>query len=142
MNYKILNFKEHKDDNGCLVALQENEEIPFNIKRVYYIYNPKQDCIRGKHAHKDLEQICICLNGSCDFYLTDGKSEANVKLDTPTKGLYIGNMTWREFSNFSKDCVLMVIASKKYDKKDYLNCFEAFSDEMKNINSNGGGGFK
>ncbi|EDI8378982.1 FdtA/QdtA family cupin domain-containing protein [Campylobacter coli] len=117
---KVLNFKEHITKSGNLIALQENDEIPFKIQRIYYIYNLDQNAIRGKHAHKDLEQVCICVSGHCSFYLSDGKEELRVELDSPSKGLYIGNMIWREFNNFSKDCVLMVIASKKYNPKDYI----------------------
>ncbi|MBT0741462.1 WxcM-like domain-containing protein [Campylobacter lari] len=123
-NIKILNFEEHITESGSLIALQESDEIPFKIKRIYYIYNLDQNAIRGKHAHKDLEQICVCVSGQCSFYLSNGKEEFRVKLNSPSKGLYIGNMIWREFTDFSKDCVLMVIASKKYNPKDYIVNFE------------------
>ena len=82
--------------------------------------------IRGKHAHRKLEQIIICIHGSCDFMLDDGREKIKVHLDTPTRRLYIKNNIWREFTNFSSDCVLVVLASEHYNESDYIRDYQEF----------------
>lgn len=119
MNWKLVDLTVHGDERGNLVAIEKGQGIDFDIKRVYYIWGAKEDAIRGKHSHKSLEQLIVCISGSCDFILKcDGKQE-NIHLDQPSQGLYIGNNVWREFTNFSKDCVIMVLASQVYKKDDY-----------------------
>jgi len=126
MNYKILNFTVFGDVRGSLISLESNKSVPFEIKRVYCIYgtNPEQD--RGKHSHKELEQIVVCLNGSCSFVLDDGKKRAILTLDRPDVGLYIGKNIWREMKNFSEKCVIMVLASEYYDEKEYIRDYGEF----------------
>ncbi|HGG0708896.1 TPA: FdtA/QdtA family cupin domain-containing protein, partial [Campylobacter jejuni] len=119
-------------DDGFLVALESNKNIPFEIKRVYYIWGNQQNKIRGQHAHKDLEQVVICVKGSCDFTLDDGISQRYFHLNSPNQGLYIGNNIWREFTNFSKDCVIMVVASKYYDINDYNVDYLEFKSKINN----------
>lgn len=126
MEYKILDFCEHGDGRGSLVALEGKSEIPFDIRRVYYIYGTPKDVIRGRHAHRNLEQVIICIHGSCDFMLDDGQENAIVHLDSPAKGLHIKNFIWREFTNFSPDCVVMVLASQPYDSNDYIYNYDEF----------------
>ncbi|MBT0821394.1 sugar 3,4-ketoisomerase [Campylobacter lari] len=129
--YKIIDFNALGDQSdGFLVALESNKNIPFEIKRVYYIWGNQQDKIRGKHAHKDLEQIVICVKGSCDFILDNGIIKKHIHLNQPSQGLYIGNNIWREFTNFSKDCVVMVIASKYYDIDDYDTDYLEFKNRV------------
>ena len=126
MNYKILDFPIHGDERGKLIALEKCAYFPFEIKRVYYIYGTKPDTIRGKHAHKNLEQVIICLSGSCDFLLDDGLTQETIHLDNPSKGLYIKHTIWREFKNFSSDCILMVLANKHYNEKEYVRDYAEF----------------
>lgn len=114
------------DSRGSLVSLEGNKNIPFEIKRVYYIYDAKTDMERGKHAHRELEQLIVCLNGSCVFVLDDGKVRESVELDSPNLGLYIGKNTWREIRDFSKDCILMVLANKYYDENEYIRDYNEF----------------
>lgn len=121
-----MNFKIHGDYQGKLVALEGGDDLPFEIKRVYYIWDTAHNVIRGKHAHRKLEQVIICSAGSCDFILDDGKERAMVRLDNPAQGLYIKHNIWREFTNFSKDCVVMVLASEHYDESDYIRNYEEF----------------
>ncbi|MCV3396299.1 sugar 3,4-ketoisomerase [Campylobacter sp. RKI_CA19_01116] len=129
--YKIIDFNAlGGQSDGFLVALESNKNIPFEIKRVYYIWGNQQDKIRGQHAHKDLEQVVICVKGSCDFILDNGFTQKLIHLNKPNQGLYIGNNIWREFTNFSKDCVVMVVASKYYDKQDYIKNYSNFLDEI------------
>ena len=133
MNYQLLDFPIHGDHNGNLIALEQGKDFPFEIRRVYYIWGTKPDVIRGKHAHKNLEQVIVCVSGSCDFVLNNGTVKETVHLDTPSKGLYIKHNIWREFTNFSKDCVLMVLASEYYDESDYIRNYDEFLKGIENV---------
>ena len=119
-------FQRHGDDRGMLVALEEGKEIPFSVKRVYYLYDTVDDVRRGFHAHKCLEQILICIHGSCKIHLDNGKETAEVDLNTPYEGLYVSNDMWREMYDFSPDAVLMVLASELYDESDYIRNYDEF----------------
>ncbi len=130
MDYKLIDFPVHGNHEGKLVALEKNNEFPFEIKRVYYIWDTVHDAIRGRHAHKDLQQVIICVKGECDFILDDGKTRENVHLNNPAQGLYIRNNIWREFTNFSEDCVVMVLASEHYNPDDYIHDYERFLKEV------------
>ncbi|MDR1952218.1 MAG: FdtA/QdtA family cupin domain-containing protein [Elusimicrobiota bacterium] len=126
MEYKIVELKSFGDKNGSLVALEAEKNIPFEIKRVYYIFGTKKDFVRGKHSHKNLKQYIICVSGSCDFYLDDGDRKEKITLDSPLKAIYIEGNIWREFVNFSKDCVIMVLANQYYNEKEYIKDYEEF----------------
>ena len=128
--YDLLNFKIRGDHTGKLVALEKGDEFPFDIKRVYYIWDTSNDVIRGKHSHYALEQVIICTSGSCDFILDNGKERATVHLDSPTQGLHIKHNIWREFTNFSPDCVVTVLASEHYDEADYIRDYDKFLAEV------------
>ena len=119
-------FQQHGDHRGQLVALEEGKEIPFQVKRVYYMYDTVEGVRRGYHAHKCLEQILVCVHGSCKILLDNGKETAVVNLDTPFEGLYISNDMWREMYDFSPDAVLMVLASELYDEADYIRNYDEF----------------
>ena len=125
-SYKLANFKTLGDDRGSLIAIEEGYNAPFDIKRVYYIFDTKKGVERGFHAHKNLEQLCIAVKGSCTFVLDDGKKKKEIKLDNPNQGLYIENLIWREMKNFSSDCVLVVLASEHYDENDYIREYNKF----------------
>lgn len=131
VEYALLNFAVHGDHQGSLVALEKGEDFPFEIKRVYYIWGTEQQVVRGKHAHKALEQVIVCTSGSCDFILDDGKERATVHLDNPAQGLYIKNNIWREFTNFSPGCVVMVLASEHYNEEDYIRDYNMFLEETR-----------
>ncbi|MCI5582350.1 MAG: FdtA/QdtA family cupin domain-containing protein [Anaeroplasma sp.] len=131
MKYKIINFQKHGDDRGMLVALEENKEIPFNIKRVYYMYDTVAGVRRGYHAHKKLQQILICIHGSCKIHLDDGFDTAEVVLDKQFQGLYVANNMWREMYDFSPDAVLMVLASEYYDESDYIRNYHEFLEYVR-----------
>ena len=126
MEIKKYTFQRHGDDRGMLVALEEKKDIPFTIKRVYYMYDTIEGVRRGFHAHKCLEQILIPIHGSCKVHLDDGTDTAEVVLDKPFEGLYISNAVWREMYDFSPDAVLMVLASEYYDEKDYIRDYDEF----------------
>ncbi|OCH11930.1 dTDP-6-deoxy-3,4-keto-hexulose isomerase [Aliivibrio sp. 1S165] len=122
----LIEFKSLGDDRGGLVSLEGNNNIPFDINRVYYIFDTKDGVSRGYHAHKDLQQVAICMKGSCRFILDDGQKKEDVLLDKPNVGLYIDSMKWREMHDFSEDCVLMVLASHHYDEADYIRDYNEF----------------
>ena len=126
MNYKMIKFQKHGDDRGQLIALENQKEIPFTIKRVYYMFETGEGVRRGFHAHKSLEQILICTSGSCKIHLDDGTNTTEITLDDPSEGLYIANNLWREMYDFSPDAVLMVLASEVYDERDYIRNYDDF----------------
>ena len=126
MDYKIIKFQQHGDDRGQLVALENDKEIPFETKRVYYMFDTLPGVRRGFHAHKTLKQILICTSGSCKIHLDDGFSTAEVTLDKPYEGLLIDSKLWREMYDFSPDAVLMVLASQMYDESDYIRNYDEF----------------
>mgnify|MGYP004601373993 CR=1 FL=1 len=130
MNYKILNFQQHGDERGMLVALEECKDIPFVVKRVYYMYDTIPKGRRGYHAHKKLEQILVCVHGSCTIHLDDGYDVEEIILDKPYEGLYISNNIWREMYNFSEDAVLLVLASELYDEGDYIRDYQKFMEQV------------
>ena len=119
MDIKLIQLQSHGDDRGSLVSLEEQKNIPFPIKRVYYMFDTKDKVRRGFHAHKQLKQLAIVLKGSCRFLLDDGKEKIEMLLDNPAQGLYIESFIWREMFDFSDDCVLMVLADAFYDDCDY-----------------------
>lgn len=131
-------FQPHGDNRGQLIALEEFRDIPFSIKRVYYMYDTAEGIVRGHHAHRSLEQILICIHGSCKIKLDNGKETKVVLLEKPYEGLYVANNMWREMYDFSPDAVLMVLASEIYDESDYIRDYDEFlkiMDENKNIES-------
>lgn len=126
MEIKMFDFQKHGDKRGMLVALEEMKDIPFQIKRVYYMYDTVFGVRRGYHAHKELQQILIAIHGSCKIHLDDGNDTAEVVLDKPYEGLYLNNNVWREMYDFSEDAVLMVLASEYYDENDYIRNYQDF----------------
>ena len=128
---KWLDFPPLGDDRGSLVALEGNKTIPFEIKRVYCIYEVKKNVSRGFHSHKNLEQVAICINGSCTIVLDDGLLKRSAVLSSPKTGLYIGKNIWREMHDFTSDCVLLVLASGHYDESDYIHDYNDFIREVR-----------
>ena len=121
-----LTFSPIGDDRGSLVALEAHKTVPFDVKRVYYIFGTQAGVSRGFHAHRALKQVAVCVIGKCRMVLDDGQSRKDVWLDSPTKGLLIGDLIWREMHDFSPDCVLLVLASEHYDESDYIRNFDDF----------------
>ena len=119
-------FPPHGDERGQLVAIEALKDLPFEFKRVYYIYDTKDGVRRGFHAHYDLEQILICVSGSCKIHLDNGFETEEVLLDKPYEGLYIANNMWREMYDFTEGAVLLVIASRPYEESDYVRNYNDF----------------
>ncbi|HDS3500662.1 MULTISPECIES: FdtA/QdtA family cupin domain-containing protein [Enterobacter] len=126
MNIQLIPLQVHGDDRGALVSLERDKNIDFEIRRVYYIFDTKKGVVRGYHAHKNLKQLVVPVRGSCRFTLDDGYERVSVLLDNPAQGLLVNSLIWREMSDFSDDCVLMVLASNEYDESDYIRDYDAF----------------
>lgn len=124
--FDLLEFPVHGNHEGSLVALEKGDDFPFEIRRVYYVWGTAADVVRGHHSHKELEQVIVATSGSCDFTLDNGREHQTVKLDKPNVGLYVKGNIWRTFTNFSPDCVVMVLASMHYDEADYIRDYEQF----------------
>lgn len=124
-------FPPHGDDRGQLIAIEAMKDLPFEVKRVYYIYDTLANVRRGFHAHRNLQQILICVHGSCMIHLDDGTDTAEVLLNKPYEGLYIANDMWREMYDFSEGAVLLVLASEYYDEADYIRKYEDFIELVK-----------
>lgn len=128
---EIVNLQTIGDERGSLIALEAlSKQVPFEIKRVYYIFGVKDKTTRGKHAHYKLKQLLICVSGSVDMVLDDGKNKEIITLNNPSKALYIDSFIWREMQNFSKDAVLLVLASDHYEAADYVRDYDKFLKEV------------
>jgi hypothetical protein len=125
MNTKLINIPKIEDPRGNLSVI-EHEVVPFDIKRVYYLYDVPAGAERGGHAHKKLQQFLVALSGSFDVLLNDGKVEKTVTLNKPFEGLLITNGIWRELKNFSSGAVCLVVASEVFEEADYIRDFEDF----------------
>ena len=136
MNIEKVDLVSHGDSRGQLVAIEEYDEIPFKIKRVYYIYDTNSDVTRGCHAHRTLKQLLVCVSGNCKIRLDDGKESQIVLLGKPNEGIIICDTIWREMFDFSKDAVLLVLASDIYDEKDYIRDYQEF---LKYVTDKGNG---
>lgn len=131
MNIELIPLQIHGDERGSLVSLERGVNIPFDIRRVYYIFDTKDGVTRGYHAHKQLKQIAIALKGSCDFVMDNGSERIEITLNNPTQGLLIQSCIWREMKNFSLDCVLMILADMEYQESDYIRDYEQFKIMVK-----------
>ena len=133
---KLIDLPSLGDQRGGLVAIESNQSIPFEIKRLYYIFNTNHQA-RGFHAHLNLKQVAICVKGSCRFVLDNATEKQEIILDQPTQGLLIEGLIWREMHDFTSDCVLLVLASEHYDESDYIRDYEQFLKTVKKSRSLG-----
>ncbi len=123
---KMIDLPKIQDPRGNLTFVEGGDQIPFDIQRVYYLYDVPGGAERGGHAHKDLHQLIIAMSGSFDVVLDDGKNKKRVHMNRSYSGLYVCPMIWRELDNFSSGAVLMVLASNKYDEADYYRDYADF----------------
>ncbi|MGO1159730.1 sugar 3,4-ketoisomerase [Acinetobacter lwoffii] len=121
------------DQRGSLVVAEANRNIPFSIQRLYYIFGAQPDVPRGFHAHKELQQIAFCIQGSCKILMNNGKEKQEVLIGQPNKGLFIPPMVWHEMHGFSEDCILLVLASDHYDESDYIRNYDQFLEEADKV---------
>lgn len=125
---KWIDFPQRGDERGCLTVVESMKSIPFEIKRVYYLTNLSPDLPRGFHAHKELEQVAVCISGSCKVLLDNGQEKQWVTLDSPSKAIRIEPMVWHEMQDFSDGCVFLVFASDFYNESDYIRDYEIFEE--------------
>lgn len=130
---QLLELQVLGDGRGDLIAIEAGKHISFQIKRVYYLFNLGEHA-RGMHAHRQLQQLAVCVHGSCRFVLDDGCRREDIVLSDPTKGLLIGNLVWREMHDFTDDCVIMVLASDYYTEADYIRDYATFLDVVRGDN--------
>lgn len=123
---RLIYLPKVDDVRGNLTFIEENQHIPFTIKRVYYLYDVPGGESRGGHAHKDLQQFIIAANGSFDVILDDGENKERYHLNRSYYGLYVPRMVWRELDNFSSGSVCLVLASNPFDEGDYIRNYENF----------------
>jgi len=135
-NCKVIKLPIIQDGkDGCLSVAESFHNIPFKIKRVYYIYNiNNKNAIRGMHAHKKLQQVIFCINGSFFLRLNDGTKKQDIILDEPNIGIYIGVELWHTMKRFSEDCILLVFASDFYDESDYIRNYSQFIKYLEHKN--------
>lgn len=126
-----ISFKIKGDTRGSLIALEAQKDIPFAIKRIYYIFDTKAGVVRGYHAHKSLKQVLICISGSCNIVLDDGTYRSEIMLNKPDVGLYVGPDMWHEMKDFSSNTLLLVLASEWYDEHDYIRNYDEFIAYLK-----------
>lgn len=130
--YKIIEFKDFGDERGNLVVIEgDGIDIPFDIKRAFYIYGSDSTVVRGQHANRETEFLLVNVSGTSKVRVTNGKEEAIIELDRPRMGLYLRNNVWKDMYDFSEDSVLLVLASRHYDGKEYIRDYEDYLRYMK-----------
>lgn len=121
-----LDLPNRSDQRGGLVAIEAEDDIPFPIRRAYYLFATASGAERGFHAHQKLRQLIICVSGECSLLLDDGTKRQTVRLERPDRGVVINATVWREMRDFTDDCVLLVLASEPYEENDYIRDYEEF----------------
>lgn len=127
----VLQFADLGDERGKLVVIEGGQAIPFDIKRVFYIYESDSTVVRGQHANRDSEFVLINVAGQSKVRITDGNEEFTVELNKPMMGVYIPKMIWKDMYDFSADSVLLVLASTHYDGKEYIRDYDEYLKIMK-----------
>lgn len=127
---KVLNFADLGDERGKLVVVEGAKDIPFEIKRVFYIYGSDSEVVRGQHANRESEFVLINVGGTSKVRIDNGHTEAIVELNKPMMGLYIPTMVWKDMYDFSEDSILLVLASTHYDGNEYIRNYEEYKKEM------------
>jgi uncharacterized RmlC-like cupin family protein len=127
-----MQFKKIKNRAGNITSIENNVDIPFSVKRIYYLYDVPSGETRGGHAHKDLEQVIFAVSGSFDITIDDTRTKKTVQLNRPDSGLYLPPDIWREISNFSSGAVCLVLASRLFSELDYVRNYEQFK-ALKNM---------
>ena len=122
----IIELPVISDSRGKLSFVENMNHMPFNIKRIYYLYGSEKSVVRGGHAHKELQQLIISLHGTFNVCLDDGTDRVCYQLDKPWKGLYVPRLMWRDIEDFGPDNICLVLASELYDETDYIRNYEEF----------------
>lgn len=136
---QMLEFCQHGDERGHLVIIEGEQDIPFEIKRVFYIYGSDEKVIRGQHANRRSEFVLINVAGTSKVKVKDGEgNEAVFCLNRPHTGIYLPTMVWKDMYDFSSDSVLLVLSSEHYNSEEYIREYEKFVDEIQETRSLGG----
>lgn len=132
--YKLIEFADLGDERGKLVVIEgEGMDIPFDIKRVFYIYGSDAEVMRGQHANRETEFLLVNVAGTSKVRVDNGKESAIVELNRPRMGLYLSSMLWKDMYDFSEDSVLLVLASRHYDGAEYIRNYEDYLAELKKM---------
>lgn len=130
---QALEFPQHGDERGHLVIVEGMQDVPFEIKRVFYIYGSDKEVVRGQHANRKTEFVLINVAGKSKVKVKDGKgNEVVYSLDRPHMGIYLPTMVWKDMYDFSEDSVLLVLASEHYDPDEYIRSYEDFEEAVRN----------
>lgn len=130
--YKIIEFVDLGDERGNLVVIEgEGMDIPFDIKRVFYIYGSDSDVVRGQHANRETEFLLVNVGGISKVKIDNGQESQVIELNKPRMGLYLSAMLWKDMYDFSEDSVLLVLASRHYDANEYIRDYEEYLTEVK-----------
>lgn len=130
--YKIIEFKDLGDERGNLVVIEgDGMDIPFDIKRVFYIYGSDSEVVRGQHANKKTEFLLVNVSGTSKVRVDNGTESEVIVLDKPRMGLYLSNMLWKDMYDFSQDSVLLVLASRHYDGQEYIRSYDQYLEELR-----------
>lgn len=132
---RMIEFPQKGDDRGHLVIVEGNQDIPFEIKRVFYIYGSDKDVIRGKHANYNTEFVLINVAGTSKVKVDDGTEQKIFSLDRPHTGIFLPRMVWKDMYDFSEDSVLLVLASEHYDETEYIRSYPEYLEIMKQKNA-------
>ena len=127
----VYNFGDLGDERGKLVVIEGTQAIPFDIKRVFYIYDSDSTVVRGQHANRKSEFVLINVAGQSKVRITDGKEEIIVELNKPMMGVYIPAMIWKDMYDFSKESVLLVVASTHFDEREYIRDYDEYIEIIK-----------
>lgn len=131
--HKKTKLKQLGDERGNLVAIEAQKDVPFDIKRAYYIYNTRQATPRGFHAHIKLNQFLVCISGSCKIIMDDGSLKQEIVMNSASEGIFIDKMIWHEMYDFTSDCVLLVLCDDFYFESDYIRDYNEFLKRIKTI---------
>lgn len=131
MDNCLVELKDISDERGSLVVIENLKEIPFEVKRIYYLYDLKNDKARGFHAHKNLKQLFICVHGSCKVLLDFGDNKHVYHLTSPNQAILCEGLVWREMFDFNDNCVFLVLADKYFDEEDYIRNYDEFLELKK-----------
>lgn len=130
---KLIEFPQHGDERGHLVSVEGSQDIPFDIKRAFYIYGSDKDVVRGRHANYNSEFVLINVAGTSKVRVTDGKEENVFNLDRPHIGIYLPKLVWKDMYDFSEDSVLLCLASEHYDANEYIRDYDAYLEVMRKV---------
>ena len=130
MNYKLIDMKVFGDARGHLISFEKNVNCPFEVKRVFYIFDTKPGIARGAHANKNSEFLLIPINGSCKVKIDNGRQQEVVELNSPSCGLYLDKMLWKEMYDFSYNAILLVLTNTLYDETEYIRDYSLYKKEV------------